>query len=446
MEASAEMTARGTAERSPAIADLQEGGPAETRHGQRPLLYLVNQYPAVTHTFIRREILALERLGHHVERVSLRAGASLVDPLDRVERKRTTRLLERPTSLLAATTWACARRPGRLLRAFRLSLRLMRRSDRSPARHIVSLIEACAVARIMEARRITHIHAHFGTNPAEIALLAATIAGGTYSFTVHGYDEYDRPQFLGLALKIRGAAFVAAVSHYGRAQLMRWCDPDDRGKIALVRCGLDSASLDAMPSQDHGGRRFVCVARLCREKAQETLIEAAALLMARGEDFELTLIGDGETRPALEEMIGRFGIGGRVRLLGWRSGDEVRREMQAARALVVPSFAENLPVVIMEAMALGKPVIATAIAGIPELVATGETGWLVPAGSVDDLADAMADCLKASPEDLGSLGRCGRARVARMHDVDREAARLSARFEASEASGATAPAVAPARG
>lgn len=308
-------------------------------------------------------------------------------------------------------------------------VKLLHRSDRSPLHHLVSLVEACAVARLMRSKNIRHVHAHFGTNPAEVALFAAEIASGHFSVTVHGYDEYDKPEFLGLALKIRRATFVAAVSHYGRSQLLRWCDPADRNKIKLVRCGLDAEAFSmenglASPSIGH----FVCIARLCREKAQETLIDAVALLAQRGQCVDLTLIGDGDTRPALVAMIARRGLGRQITLTGWQTGDEVRCHIASARALVVPSFAENLPVVIMEAMALGKPVIATAIAGIPELVVPGLTGWLVPASSVELLADAMEACLRAHDADLARMGKEARTRVVAQHDIDEEALKLSALF------------------
>jgi colanic acid/amylovoran biosynthesis glycosyltransferase len=247
---------------------------------------------------------------------------------------------------------------------------------------------------------------------------------------VHGYDEYDRPQFLGLALKIRRATFVAAVSHYGRSQLLRWCDLEDRGKIGLVRCGLDApASPEGLQGQPAVSHRFICIARMCREKAQETLLLAMESLVAKGRKVELVLVGDGETRPWLEAMIDRMGLADHVRMTGWLSGENVRAEICAARALVVPSFAENLPVVIMEAMALGKPVIATAIAGIPELVVTGETGWIVPASSVELLAEAMESCLDSSTEALAQLGRRGHERVRRDHSAFEEAGKLSRLFK-----------------
>ncbi len=396
---------------------------------QAPLVYLINQYPAVTHTFIRREIAALESRGHAILRVSLQAGSGLVDPEDRTEWARTTRLLERPGRLVFDLVSMAAARPMNFLKATLLTLRLMRRSDRSPLRHLASLIEACGVARLMHKSKARHIHAHFGTNPAQIAMLAAALTGGSYSFTVHGYDEYDRPQFLALTLKISRATFVAAVSHYGRSQLLRWCDKADRGKIELVRCGLDAAALHApLPNAPMAANRFVCVARLCREKAQETLLLALAQLISRNRQAELVLVGDGSTRPQLEAMIAELGLAQHVRLTGWLAGDRVRSEISAARALVVPSFAENLPVVIMEAMALGKPVIATAIAGIPELVINGETGWLVPASSVGMLADAMEACLDSPEQHLSDMGARGQTRVRRDHSVFDEAGKLSRLF------------------
>lgn len=174
--------------------------------------------------------------------------------------------------------------------------------------------------------------------------------------------------------------------------------------------------------------RFVCVGRLCREKGQDILIRAAALMAAAGRKFEIIMVGDGEARAELEDLIGTLQLSEIVHLRGWMSTDEVRREMIGARALVVASLAENLPVVIMEAMALRRAVVATQIAGIPELVVPHETGWLVPAGSVEALAAAMTECLLASREEISAVGCRGRERVLSLHNVDSEAAILADLF------------------
>lgn len=392
------------------------------------VLYLVNQYPAVTHTFIKREVQALERLGVEVVRVAARAGKTLVDPGDIEEEKQTTYLLRQPFGLLRAVAQSILLHPHRFARALATTLRLMRRSDRGPLLHALYLVEACGVASLVRVTGAAHIHAHFGTNPAELALLAARLSGVTYSFTVHGYDEYDKPEFIGLRTKIHEAAFVAAVSHYGRSQLYRWCDAADQSKVKLIRCGLDRGFHEAAEDEPGDAARLVCVGRLCREKGQSILIRAAAMVAAAGHQFELALIGDGEARPELESLIAELGLSGSVRLLGWLSSADVRREILGAQALVVASVAENLPIVIMEAMALRRPVLATQIAGIPELVLSRETGWLVPPGCVEELAAAMTECLLAPREKLDAMGRKSRERVMALHDVDREAAALAAVF------------------
>jgi glycosyltransferase involved in cell wall biosynthesis len=392
------------------------------------VLYLINQYPAISHTFIKREVLALERLGVRVIRVAARAGKALVDPGDTKEKERTTYLLQQPLGLLQAVAQFLLLRPHRFAKALATSFRMMRRSDRGPFVHLAYLIEACGVASLVRSAGVAHIHAHFGTNPAEVALLASQLSGVTYSFTVHGCDEYDKPEFIGLRAKIRGAAFVAAVSYYGRSQLYRWCDDIDRDKIKLIRCGLEEEFHRMANDVPNEVARFICVGRLCRLKGYDVLVEAAAAMAAAAHKFEVVIVGDGEARSELESLIAALRLSGTVRLAGSMSSANVRREIMGARALVVPSLAENLPVVIMEAMALRRPVVATHIGGIPELVLPRETGWLVPASSVDALAGAITECLLASHEELSAMGRRGRERVLALHDVDREAAALAELF------------------
>ncbi|WP_407168771.1 glycosyltransferase family 4 protein [Bradyrhizobium sp. ORS 111] len=414
-------------------ADQRAQHPLRIANDAPVVLYVVNQYPAVTHTFIKREVQALERLGVEVIRVAARAGKALVDPGDIEEERQTTYLLRQPFGLLRAVAQFLLLHPHRFARALVTTLCLMRRSDRGPLLHALYLVEACGVASLVRRTGAAHIHAHFGTNPAELALLAAQLTGVTFSFTVHGYDEYDKPEFIGLRTKIHEAAFVVAVSHYGRSQLYRWSDAVDQSKIKLIRCGLDQGFHEAAEDRPDDAARLVCVGRLCKEKGQSILIKAAAAVAAAGHRFELAMIGDGEARPELESLIEELGLSGSVRLLGWRSSADVRREILGARALVVASLAENLPVVIMEAMALRRPVVATQIAGIPELVRSRETGWLVPAGCVEDLAAAMTECLLTPREELRAMGCKSRERVVALHDVDREAAAL-ARLFAEQAS------------
>ncbi|HLK71466.1 MAG TPA: glycosyltransferase, partial [Steroidobacteraceae bacterium] len=179
---------------------------------------------------------------------------------------------------------------------------------------------------------------------------------------------------------------------------------------------------------------LVCVGRLCVEKGQLLLVQAAAELLARRVDFELILAGDGPLRAELERLIGAQGLSERVSITGWISSAEVRAQLLAARALVLPSFAEGLPVVIMEAMSLRRPVISTYIGGIPELVRDGENGWLIAAGSVESLAAAMQDCLSRPAEAIARLGASAYERVIARHDVDVEAGKLVALFASAAGS------------
>jgi glycosyltransferase involved in cell wall biosynthesis len=397
-----------------------------------PIIYLVNQYPAVSHTFIRREIRALEDLGATIIRQAMRAQSGLVDTLDKAERERTEYLLEKPADLPVAFA-AASFRPRRMLPALAAMAGMMHRSDRPPHLHLIYLLEACELARRIQRHGAGHIHAHFGTNPAEVAMLAAEIAGVSFSFTVHGHDEFDKPEFLGLRRKMAAARFVATVSDYGRAQLMRWCRPEDRQKIHVIRCGLDFRQ-EPTESTGTGARhlgRFVCVGRFCQEKAQNIFVEALAELRRKGRDVEGVLVGDGPSRPEIEALAAARGLGGHVRFAGWLSGQDVLKEMRAARALVVSSFAENLPVVITEAMAARRPVVATSIAGIPEIVVPGRTGWLAPPGAPEKLAGAMESCLDLPADGLAEMGELGRAFVQEHHDIHTEARKLLALFPAS---------------
>jgi len=395
-----------------------------------PVAYLVNQYPKVSHSFIRREILALERQGLAVQRVASRGwDGELVDAEDLRERERTQYLLQGgATALLGPVLRTLAAAPARFARAAALAWRMGRRADRPRPVHLVYLAQACRLLEWLRASGATHVHAHFGTNPAEVAMLAHVLGGPPYSFTVHGPEEFDRPQFLGLGEKLRRAAFAVAVSSFGRSQLYRWVDAAHWPRIHVVHCGLEPAFHAGALAPPPARPRLVCVGRLAEQKGPLLLLQAAHRLRQRGVAFELVLAGDGELRGEVDRTIASLGLGDHVRVTGWISGERVREELLAARALVLASFAEGLPVVMMEAMALRRPVIGTFVAGIPELVRTPDTGWLVPAGDVDALADAMAACLAARPEELARMGEAAQRRVLQRHDIDAEAAKLAALF------------------
>jgi glycosyltransferase involved in cell wall biosynthesis len=392
------------------------------------IAYFVNQYPKVSHSFIRREILAVERQGFEVLRIALRGwDGPLPDEEDQRERQRTRYVLRRGVwGLLLPLLVTLLRRPARLLAALHLAMRLARDSERSLPYHLIYVMEACRIALWLADAGAEHLHAHFGTNSAEIATLVRALGGPPCSFTVHGPDEFMKP--MGLDEKIHRAAFTVAISDFGRSQLYMRSRHQDWHRIKVVHCGLEKAFYDGVPLPPPAAPRLVCVGRLCEAKGQLLLLDAAARLAGGGIPFELVLAGDGPLRGELETLIRRHGLAGQVRITGWISSAEVRRELLAARALVLPSFAEGLPVVIMEAMALRRPVLSTYVAGIPELVRPGETGWLFPAGSIDSLAAAMRDCLARSPEELRAMGDAAHRRVLARHSIDVEAAKLANLF------------------
>lgn len=395
------------------------------------IAYLTNQYPTVSHTFIRREIEALEALGAKVERFSVRRmrASELPDPHDQRESARTDALLaEGARGLAGPTTRMLARRPEAFARAQKLALSVGAGSERGLLRHFAYLGEACRLVEELERRGVQHLHAHFGTNSATVAMFARELGGPSYSFTVHGPEEFDKPAAIALPEKIARAAFVVGVSSFGRSQLYRYCPAREWSKVHTVRCGVDDAYLALAPTPVPETKRLVSVGRLCEQKGQLLLVEAAAQLKRAGLQFELVLVGDGPMRPEVEAAVARHDLGDTVRITGWASGQAVREAIEASRALVLPSFAEGLPVVIMEALARARPVISTYIAGIPELVRE-DCGWLVPAGSIEAVAEAMQSALSADHEALTAMGLKGRERVGAMHSAKHNAAQLLALFE-----------------
>lgn len=391
--------------------------------------YLINQYPKVSHSFIRREILALEALGTSVLRVASRGWRdAVVDPADEAERQKTHYLLQDGKPLMAASLRAFLASPARFIAAARCAVGMARMSPRPWPVHLAYLLQACLLRELTQREGVTHVHAHFGTNGAEVAMLCARLGGPPYSFTVHGPEEFDMPAGLHLADKVGDAAFVAAISSFGRSQLYRWIPHAQWPKVQVVRCGVDEAFTQAAPESAPDSRMVVCVGRLCEQKGQLLLLSAAREMAQHGEDFELVLAGDGEMRPELERLIDEYDLRSRVRITGWVSGEQVRALLSQARALILPSFAEGLPVVIMEAMALGRPVVTTSIAGIPELVRDGKEGWLVPAGDCGALVTAWTELMHADAARLAAMGSSARERVTRRHSAAGGARKLMQLF------------------
>jgi len=397
------------------------------------IAYFINQYPKVSHSFIRREILSLEKQGVEVFRYALRGwDAEVVDGEDIEEKNKTLFVLENGLfGLLSPVVKLLVTAPMKFFETLLLALRSGWRAERPLLYHLIYFAEACKLLDFWRVSKPNHVHAHFGTNAAEIVMLARSLGGPPYSFTVHGPEEFDKPEALHLREKIRRAKFVVAISSYGRSQLYRQAAYADWSKVKVVHCGLEESFYDVPKHGFPDAKQLVCVGRLCEQKGQLLLVKAARQLLDKGVHLELVLAGDGEMRDTIESLIASSNLQDTVRITGWISSEQVRNEIIDSRALVLPSFAEGLPVVIMEALALRRPVLTTYVAGIPELVIDQENGWLFPAGSIDALADAMERCLTAPIETLSRMGDAGYERVIQRHNVDKEAAKLVDLFQAA---------------
>jgi colanic acid/amylovoran biosynthesis glycosyltransferase len=392
----------------------------------RAIAVFVNQYPKASHAFIRREILELERQGQKVFRVALRGwDLPLPDAADQLEQTKTHYLLSPNafvlfTRALQAIVLGLLKDPAACLKSFATALSLAQGNPKTTLKHFFYWAEGLMLAHWCRRNGVGHVHAHFGTNSAMVAMLCKLAGGPSYSFTVHGPEEFDSPLALKLSVKAKHSKFVRAISSYGRAQLQRWLDISDWPKVCVIRCGLEPSWLELPIQHLPSSNRIVCVGRLCEQKGQLTLIQALSRLKGKGISFELVLAGDGEMRPQIEGAIKAHGLGNCVHITGWVSTEQVIAQMNAAKLLVLPSFAEGLPVVLMEAMALGRPVISTYVAGIPELVEPGVNGWLCPAGDSNSLAQCLEPALACEPSQLTALGINGRAKVFSQHNLPTE--------------------------
>lgn len=396
------------------------------------IAYFTNRYPAISHTFIRREIRAMEELGVSILRFALLPGLNLVDEADKAEVEKTRYVLEASAGeIFRCCITALLKQPFAVISASWQAIVMGWRSDSGIFRHLIYVIEATILADWCRRDGIQHIHAHFGTNPAAVAMLASQLSQIPYSFTAHGSEEFIKAPLLSLNRKLQHATLAVCVSSFGRSQLMRWSSTDQWKKIAVVHCGLDSAFFNVPVKPPPPNPRLVCVGRLDENKAQILLVTAARIMREAGTHCEIVLVGDGPMRKSIEDAIVQADMQSTITITGWASGERVRAEIEAARALVLPSLSENMPIVIMEAMALGRPVISTYVGGIPELVEPGKTGWLVPASDEVALADAMRKALLAPIEQLATMGAAGKQHILEYHDALREAKKLKSLLEQS---------------
>lgn len=388
--------------------------------------YLTNAYPSVSHTFIRRELVELEHQVGDVSRFSIRGSPyEIVDADDRREDGKTFKVLEQPVARWARAAIDGLRHPTRTLAGLRKAVTLGRKSHRGLPIHVVYFAEALLLREELERRGIDHVHVHFGTNPTAVAAIVHAMDGPGYSFTVHGPDELDAPEYHKLGPKIEDSEFVVAITDFCAGQLRRWVGYEHWDKIRVVHCTVGDEFFAKARPIDPASKQLVAVGRLSVQKGQLLLVEAFADAVDQGLDAQLVLAGDGDMRGQIEALAQARGITDRLRITGWISGEQVRDEILASRAMVLPSFAEGLPMVIMEAFALCRPVLTTYIAGIPELVVDGENGFLIPSGSRPRIAEALHRVMSTPVAELDAMGRKGQEAVRKQHYTPVETAKLA---------------------
>lgn len=382
--------------------------------------YVTNQYGRASDTFIRQEVRQLRKLGHTVVTFSARRPEpeQALNEEVRNEQARTDYILEAGALKLGLALLACTVcHPLRVARSLALAWRTCPPGVKTALWQLFYLVEAMYLACRIESLGIQHVHNHIAMNSASVCMLAALLSDVTWSMTVHGPHDLIEPMRWALSEKLQSSAFSVFIAEFGRSQAMSMVSPRVWRKLHVVRCGLDETFLGPALTSIPQAPRLVFVGRLSPEKGVLLLIEAVAKLIRSGVRVELMLIGDGPSRPDIEQAVTRHGLTDVVKLLGWCGSEQVREEILGSRALVLPSFAEGLPIVLMEALALHRPVVSTYVAGIPELVQPGINGFLVPPGSVDALAEAMRAVVDASTEQLAEMGRRGAARVAEQHNA-----------------------------
>lgn len=388
-----------------------------------PIAYLTGEYPALSHTFILREIAALRAEGRDVITCSVRrtSGAHVAGEAEAAEARDTFYVIaaaKRPATLLAAT-WAALKTPGRLARAAKLAWRTRQPGVKGTLWQLFYLLEAMVLAHHLSNRGVRHLHNHFANSSCSVAMLTSEISGIPFSFTLHGPSIFFEPRLWRIDEKIARASFVACISHFCRSQGMIFADPIHWEKMHIVHCGVTPNRYGA--GEPRNGKALIFVGRLAAVKGVAVLLDAIARLKETHPDLSLTLIGDGGERPALQARADQRGLGDMVTFAGPKTQAEVAEALKTADVFVLPSFAEGVPVVLMEAMASHLPVIATRIAGISELVEEGVSGRLVPPGDTAALAEAISEVLEA---DRAAMGAAGRAMVETEFDIAKEAAKI----------------------
>ena len=378
----------------------------------RRLAYLVSNHPITSQAFVLREIQALRALGWEVEVVSVGPADRPLEAMSEAEKAEVRRTFyvrgTGPARILSSHVSLLLRRPGRYLRALALAVRLGGAQPGELARHLVYFVQAGIIARQLERASLCHFHAQF-VSPA--GLLAAAIGPAGMSLRVHGSDEfYDATRYR-VAEKVRASQFVCAISVYTTSQLMRLTPAEEWPKFEVAPIGIRPEEFTLAPYRESPDPwEVLCVARLIPAKGHRFLLDAAAILRAKGHKIRVRLVGDGPDRQALQSKVRQMGLEDVVHFEGAVNQDKIREFYALADIFVLPSFAEGVPAVLMEAMAMGIPCVSTHTGGIFELIREGVDGMLARPADANGLAEAIEPILN-DPELRRRLREAGRRRV-----------------------------------
>jgi len=396
---------------------------SETYDALGPIAYLTGEYPRATDTFIQREIAALRSFGVDVRTFSVRRTdtAHHVGPEQRAEAVQTFYVQPaslRPHVLLKAHAWAFLRSPLRYLKSIILAVRSGAPGVRGLIYQVFYFAEAGVLADELQGAGIGHLHNHFGNSSCSVAMLASVISGIPYSYTMHGPAIFFEPARWSLGEKIKRAKFVACISHFCRSQAMIFCPPQKWDRLHIIHCGVDPTLFKPVEHQGKG-KRLLTVGRMASVKGMPVLLEAIKRLQADHPELKLTVVGDGPERKDFEQRAEALGIAERVDFVGYQSQSAVREKLSETDVFVLPSFAEGVPVVLMEAMAAGVPPVTTRIAGVAELIDDGTSGQLVPPGDGKSLASAIDELLR-DPDKRNAFGKAGHEKVATDFNITKE--------------------------
>jgi colanic acid/amylovoran biosynthesis glycosyltransferase len=401
------------------------------------IAYLTVMYPATSHTFIHREVLGLRARGIQVRTFSLNGidRTALLTDFERHEHTNTVQIKALPVLRLVSTILGLTmRHPRAVLATVRAAVRDRGLDLGARLTALFQVGEALVVFADCRRHDITHVHAHFGQAPANVAWFTTEFAHRvgasewSFSYTIHGPQDCLTEGDRTLRRKVAAATVVMSVSDYTAAQLVRRVDPALWDKVQVVRCGVDLEAATLPVERDDSS--VLMVARISPEKGHVVAVAALAQLRQRGIDARLRLVGPGDPEVAVLPAARLQGVDDLIDHVGPLDPASVADEFQRAAVFALPSFAEGLPIVVMESMVNGCPVVASGISGIPELVDHGVTGLLVPPARPDLLADGLAELL-TDPSKRRRMAEAGRRRVAELHDGEGQIDRLVEVFQST---------------